>query len=301
MRIAVYSGSFNPLHIGHQAIMEYLTKDAAFDWVYLVVSPQSPFKGAENVLTGEERYEAAVAAVKRHPEIRVWVDDIELGMEPPHYTIRTLDALPEGAAHARVPGLPHRTAESAPHRHFFHRDPRRPRRRTRHVQIPDVMNIETERKFLVLNDDYQAQAVKSYRIRQGYLAHDSGRSVRVRIRDDQGFLTIKGPSIILGSRPEWEKEISLQEAEDLFALCKPGSVDKTRWIVPAEMPGQAGHDGRYFEVDEFHGENEGLVMAEIELESPDEPFERPSWLGREVTEDKRYYNGYLATHPFKTW
>ena len=131
------------------------------------------------------------------------------------------------------------------------------------------MNIETERKFLVLNDDYQAQAVKSYRIRQGYLAHDSGRSVRVRIRDDQGFLTIKGPSIILGSRPEWEKEISLQEAEDLFALCKPGSVDKTRWIVPAEMPGQAGHDGeivmadsdrpsRYFEVDEFHGENEVL-------------------------------------------
>ena len=93
MRIAVYSGSFNPLHIGHQAIMEYLTLDAAFDWVYLVVSPQSPFKGAENALTGEERYRAAVEAVKRHPEIRVWVDDIELGMEPPHYTIRTLDAL----------------------------------------------------------------------------------------------------------------------------------------------------------------------------------------------------------------
>ena len=174
------------------------------------------------------------------------------------------------------------------------------------------MNIETERKFLVLNDDYQAQAVKSYRIRQGYLAHDSGRTVRVRIRDDKGFLTIKGPSIILGSRPEWEKEISLQEAEDLFALCKPGSVDKTRWIVPAQMPGQAGHDGevvmadpdrpsRFFEVDEFHGENDGLVMAEIELGSPDEPFERPSWLGQEVTEDERYYNGYLARKPFKTW
>ena len=95
MKIAVYSGSFNPLHVGHQAIMERLTRDGAFDWVYLVVSPQSPFKGAENVLTGEQRYEAAVAAVKRHPEIRVWVDDIELGMEPPHYTIRTLDALRE--------------------------------------------------------------------------------------------------------------------------------------------------------------------------------------------------------------
>ena len=173
------------------------------------------------------------------------------------------------------------------------------------------MNIETERKFLVLNDDYQAQAVKSYRIRQGYLAHDSGRTVRVRIRDDKGFLTIKGPSIIPGSRPEWEKEISLQEAEDLFALCKPGSVDKTRWIVPAGHAGGStgsptvmadpDRPSRFFEVDEFHGENGGLVMAEIELGSPDEPFERPSWLGEEVTDDKRYYNGYLAEHPYKTW
>lgn len=93
MRIAVYSGSFNPLHIGHQAIMEYLTRDAAFDWVYLIVSPQNPFKDAENALSGRQRYEAAVEAVRRHPEIRVWVDDIELGMEPPQYTIRTLDAL----------------------------------------------------------------------------------------------------------------------------------------------------------------------------------------------------------------
>ena len=95
MRIAVYSGSFNPLHVGHQAIMERLTREGAFDWVYLVVSPQSPFKDAANALSGRDRYEAAVAAVKRHPEIKVWVDDIELGMEPPHYTIRTLDALRE--------------------------------------------------------------------------------------------------------------------------------------------------------------------------------------------------------------
>ena len=163
------------------------------------------------------------------------------------------------------------------------------------------MNIETERKFLVLNDDYQAQAVKSYRIRQGYLAHDSGRTVRVRIRDDKGFLTIKGPSIIPGSRPEWEKEISLQEAEDLFALCKPpaghagGSTGSPTVMADPDRP------SRFFEVDEFHGENGGLVMAEIELGSPDEPFERPSWLGKEVTDDKRYYNGYLAEHPFKTW
>ena len=155
------------------------------------------------------------------------------------------------------------------------------------------MQIETERKFLVKDDGYKAQAVRSYRIRQGYIAHDSGRTVRVRIRDDKGFLTIKGPSIILGSRPEWEKEISLQEAEELFLLCKPGSVDKTRWIVPAGK--------RFFEIDEFFGENEGLVMAEIELGSPDEPFERPSWLGEEFTDDERYYNGYLARNPFKNW
>ena len=165
------------------------------------------------------------------------------------------------------------------------------------------MNIETERKFLVLNDEYKAQAVKSYRIRQGYIAHDSGRTVRVRIRDEKGFLTIKGPSIFLGSRPEWEKEISLQEAEDLFPLCKPGSVDKTRWIVPAggSTGSPTDRPARFFEVDEFHGENAGLVMAEIELGSPDEPFASPSWLGEEVTDDKRYYNGYLAEHPFRTW
>ena len=161
------------------------------------------------------------------------------------------------------------------------------------------MQIETERKFLVKDDGYKAEAVRSFRIRQGYIAHDSGRTVRVRIRDDKGFLTIKGPSIIFGSRPEWEKEISLQEAEDLFILCKPGGVDKTRWIVPASD--QDGNAGRYFEVDEFYGENEGLVMAEIELGSPDELFERPSWLGKEVTDDERYYNGYLARKPFKTW
>ena len=155
------------------------------------------------------------------------------------------------------------------------------------------MNIETERKFLVLDDGYKAQAVESHRIRQGYIAHDMGRSVRVRILDDKGILTVKGPFIGLGSRPEWEKEISLKEAEELFLICKPGSIDKTRWIVPAGE--------RKFEVDEFHGENEGLVMAEIELESQDEAFGRPSWLGEEVTGDPRFYNGYLARNPFKNW
>ena len=155
------------------------------------------------------------------------------------------------------------------------------------------MQIETERKFLVLDDSYKAQAVESHRIRQGYIAHDMGRSVRVRILDDKGILTVKGPFIGVGSRPEWEKEISLKEAEELFLICKPGSIDKTRWIVPAGE--------RKFEVDEFHGENEGLVMAEIELKSQDEAFGRPSWLGDEVTGDPRFYNGYLARNPFKNW
>ena len=155
------------------------------------------------------------------------------------------------------------------------------------------MQLETERKFLVKDDGYKGQAVESHRIRQGYIAHDMGRSVRVRILDDKGILTVKGPFVGLGSRPEWEKEISLQEAEELFRLCKPGSIDKTRWIVPAGE--------RKFEVDEFHGDNEGLVMAEIELKSQDEAFGRPSWLGDEVTGDPRFYNGYLARNPFKNW
>ena len=155
------------------------------------------------------------------------------------------------------------------------------------------MQLETERKFLVKDDGYKGQAVESHRIRQGYIAHDMGRSVRVRVLDDKGILTVKGPFVGLGSRPEWEKEISLQEAEDLFRLCKPGIIDKTRWIVPAGE--------RKFEVDEFHGDNEGLVMAEIELKSQDEAFGRPSWLGDEVTGDPRFYNGYLARNPFKNW
>lgn len=172
------------------------------------------------------------------------------------------------------------------------------------------MNLEIERKFLVMHAGYKEAAVASHRIRQGYLAHDCGRSVRVRIRDGAGILTVKGPFVGLGSRPEWEKELSLEEAEDLFLLCKPGSIDKTRWIVPADSfaplgmtEGSLGMTGgsRFFEVDEFHGDNEGLMLAEIELSHPDEPFVRPSWLGEEVTGDQRYYNGYLARNPYKGW
>ena len=157
------------------------------------------------------------------------------------------------------------------------------------------MKIETERKFLVLDDSYKSERVGFHVMKQGYIAHDGGNTVRVRISDGKGILTIKGPSDPGGmSRMEWEKEIPLEDAEELFTLCHGGKVEKVRHIVPA------GGD-RFFEVDEFSGDNEGLVMAEIELGSEDEAFEKPSWLGEEVTGDRRYYNSYLTSHPFKTW
>ena len=157
-----------------------------------------------------------------------------------------------------------------------------------------MKNVETERKFLIQDNSYKSQAVKSFRIKQGYLAHDGGNTVRVRIRDNEGFLTIKGPSYDGISRFEWEKEIPLEDAEALCNLCRGGFIDKTRYLVPAGA-------GRCFEVDEFHGDNEGLVMAEIELEKPDEPFDRPAWLGEEVTGDRRYYNSHLLLNPYKNW
>ena len=154
--------------------------------------------------------------------------------------------------------------------------------------------MEIERKFLVRGDDYKRCAHKSYRIRQGYISSGQGRTVRVRIRDNQGFLTIKGPSLDGGlSRYEFEKEITLDEAEHLMQLCEPGTIDKTRYLVKS---------GRHvFEVDEFYGDNEGLVMAEVELQSEDEPFEKPDFIGQEVTGDRRYYNGHLRTYPYKLW
>lgn len=148
------------------------------------------------------------------------------------------------------------------------------------------MPLEIERKFLVADDSYRHTATSSSRIRQGYICRESGRTVRVRIRDERGFLTIKGPSPNGLSRYEFEKEITLDEADNLFRLCLPGVIDKTRYLVPMA-------DGHIFEVDEFYGANEGLVIAEVELSSEDEPFMRPPFLGREVTGDKRYYNSNL--------
>ena len=157
------------------------------------------------------------------------------------------------------------------------------------------MNLEIERKFLILNDQFKKESVRAIRIKQGYIAHEDGRSVRVRLAGDKGFLTIKGPSRDGGvSRLEWEMEIPKVNAEELFRICKPGVIDKIRYIVPAP-------NNRKWEVDEFFGENEGLVMAEIELGDPDEAYDRPSWLGREVTGDKRYYNAQLCRNPYKNW
>ncbi|MDO3389788.1 CYTH domain-containing protein [Bacteroides sp. ET489] len=155
------------------------------------------------------------------------------------------------------------------------------------------MPQEIERKFLV-DGEYKSKAYASSRIVQGYICSARGRTVRIRIRDDKGYLTIKGPADASGiSRYEWEKEIPLDEARDLMKICEPGAIDKTRYLV---------RSGRHvFEVDEFYGENEGLVIAEVELSSPDEPFEKPDFIGQEVTGDARYYNAQLMRHPYKDW
>ena len=155
------------------------------------------------------------------------------------------------------------------------------------------MAQEIERKFLV-KEGYKQFAYTYTRITQGYLSSVPERIVRVRINADKGYITIKGVSNLSGmSRYEWEKEIPVNEAHELLALCEPGIIDKSRYLVQV---------GKFtFEVDEFYGENEGLVVAEIELNSEEELFEIPLWLGKEVTGDKRYYNSKLAKNPFCKW
>ena len=152
---------------------------------------------------------------------------------------------------------------------------------------------EIERKFLVAGD-FRGEVSGASHIVQGYLSSARGRTVRVRLRDDRGWITVKGPARGL-TRIEWEKEIPAGEAQLLLSLCEPGIIDKTRYLVPAS-------DGRHvWEVDEFHGDNEGLLVAEIELASEDDTFERPVWLGEEVTGDRRYYNSSLTKNPYKDW
>lgn len=153
---------------------------------------------------------------------------------------------------------------------------------------------EIERKFLVKNDSYKELAYNCTHIEQGYFATEPGKTVRVRIRDEKAYLTIKGPSTDNGlSRYEFETEVPMGDAHQLMALCMPGRVNKNRYLVK---------NGKHtVEVDEFFDENEGLVMAEIELESVDEEYEKPAFLGEEVTGDYHYYNKYLTKHPYKTW
>ncbi len=155
------------------------------------------------------------------------------------------------------------------------------------------MSFEIERKFLV-SGDFKSSAYASSRIRQGYISSGNGKTVRIRIRDDKGFLTIKGPSDHAGlARYEFETEIALLDAEDLMKLCEPGIIDKTRYLI------RSGH--HIFEVDEFYGENEGLIIAEVELSDENESFEKPDFIGREVTGDRRYYNSHLRNYPYKLW
>lgn len=155
------------------------------------------------------------------------------------------------------------------------------------------MPQEIERKFLV-KGDFKPFVTKQTRIVQGYLSSVPERTVRVRIKGDKGFLTIKGIGSESGaSRYEWEKEISLEEAQDLMKICEPGVIDKIRYLVTA---------GKHtFEVDEFFGENQGLIMAEVELSSEDESFEKPAWLGEEVTGYTKYYNSMLMKNPYRQW
>jgi adenylate cyclase len=154
--------------------------------------------------------------------------------------------------------------------------------------------LEIERKFLVTSDAFIAQAFAKNQIAQGYLNSHPERTVRVRIKGESGFLTIKGKGDASGTtRFEWETEISLMEARPLLALCEKGVIQKTRYEVLL---------GKHtFEVDVFAGENEGLIIAEIELSAADEVFEKPDWLGTEVTNDARYYNAYLSQNPYKAW
>ena len=156
------------------------------------------------------------------------------------------------------------------------------------------MALEIERKFLVLDTSFKHEAFSSSHIRQGYICSGHGRTVRIRIRDTRAYITIKGPSLNGGlSRYEFEQEIPLADAEDLMLLCEPGIIDKTRWLVTS---------GRHtFEVDEFHGDNDGLVIAEVELGSEDEAFQKPAFIGQEVTGDRRYYNSHLRRNPYRLW
>lgn len=156
------------------------------------------------------------------------------------------------------------------------------------------MATETERKFL-LKDDSWKEGATGTAYKQGYLTSTKERTVRIRIAGTKGLITIKGPAME-GSltRPEYEYEIPLTDAQELFdTLCEPGKIEKTRHKIPFE--------GHVWEVDVFHGANEGLVMSEVELQDEHENVILPPWIGQEVSDDPRYFNGRLAKEPYTTW
>jgi CYTH domain-containing protein len=156
------------------------------------------------------------------------------------------------------------------------------------------VTVEIERKFLTKSDAFKKEATKSYTIKQGFLNSHKNRTVRVRLKKDKGYLTIKGKSSEDGLvRFEWEKEISKPEAESLLKLCEDGIIDKIRYEVNS--------GNHIFEIDEFFSDNEGLVIAEVELESKDEMFKKPDWLGEEITGVIKYYNSQLSKVPYKNW
>ena len=153
---------------------------------------------------------------------------------------------------------------------------------------------EIERKFLVTSTEFQSESIRSNRIVQGYLNSNPERTVRIRIKGTQGFITIKGKGNESGTtRFEWEKEIEVIEAEQLLLLCEDGVIDKVRYEIP--------FGNHLYEVDVFEGDNKGLIIAEIELEDENESFEKPHWLGVEVTGDDRYYNASLSISSYKNW
>ena len=156
------------------------------------------------------------------------------------------------------------------------------------------MANEIERKFLVKSENFKKEANKKTRITQGYLSSVPERTVRVRTKGDKGYITIKGKGNASGAtRYEWEKEIPADEVEDLLKICEQGVIEKTRYEVIS--------GNHTFEVDEFYGENQGLIVAEVELTNENEAFEKPEWLGDEVSGDTKYYNSMLMKHPFTKW
>lgn len=153
---------------------------------------------------------------------------------------------------------------------------------------------EIERKFLVKSEAFKIEASTSTSISQGFLNADKARTVRVRLTDDKAFLTIKGETSRSGmSRLEWETEIPVEDAKTLLTLCEPGVIEKRRYYIQ-----QGEHT---FEVDEFYGENQGLIIAEVELQTEQDVIQRPDWLGSEVTGEVKYYNAMLSKHPFSKW